>query len=107
MSQRFPFPTKLNPVWWLKNSDQPCDEWGGFWRNPCHNLMWYVIGCTDRLFRRFGPPQDFAPSGWHKHLIIQMWPPFICPFVSYMGERWEWYAGWRYGGAFGARITRK
>lgn len=52
---------KLNPIWWLKNDDDPVPprgyrpedpEWKRklFWafRNPLHNLTFYVIGVADR-----------------------------------------------------------
>jgi hypothetical protein len=109
MSERFPFPTKLNPIWWLKNSDQPGNEWGNWLRNPCHNFFWYVAGAEDRSFYIFGRRGVDLPDigNTHFHLIVQAWPPFICPFFSFIAGKWQGYIGWRSGGALGARITRK
>lgn len=102
MSARFPFPTKWNPLWWLGNVDNPPppgysrSEW--WMRNPLHNLAWYVIGCADRRFRLIGPAH-------RSHVLLQFWPPFICPFLVIERGRFYAYIGWRHDGPFGARVT--
>ena len=59
------FYDKLNPVWWVKNSDEPVPpEWykpddrhrvmKWHFRNPFHNFGNYVIGVADKKFVRSG-----------------------------------------------------
>ena len=112
MSARFPFPTKLNPLWWLKNELDPVPPaeymvgsptWKRrlYWwcRNPFHNFMWFVLGCEDRKHLTLVLIKD------RLHFLFQAWPPFICPYVCYDSPKFFFYLGWRLGGAFGARIT--
>lgn len=122
MSARFPFPRKLVPWWWLGNADDPTpNDWfmpaRDMWlrrvcwwlRNPMHNLVWYVIGCADRRFVRLGTryPSNFNEGGgWVINALVQGWPPFLCPFVSYRGRSWEGYFGWRDDGCFGVAWRR-
>ena len=105
MSARFPFPTKLNPIWWLGNADEPThpdhSRLGWWLRNPFHNLTHYVLGCADRRRLRIGP------GNGGNHLILQFWPPFVCPYICHWGARWEGYLGWREDGELGARFTLK
>jgi hypothetical protein len=78
-----------------------------FWRsrNPFHNLMFYVVGCADRRFKLIGENTNWRePNGLHAHLILQFWPPWFCPYVSYRSPGgFEIYLGWRHDGALGAR----
>lgn len=122
MSARFSTWRKLNPIWWFGNADDPDppiwfwpsrDAWVrrlGWWvRNPFHNLVWYVVGCADRWFVRLGTryPSNFKETGgWVFNALFQAWPPFLCPFVSYRGRKWEWYIGWRDDGCFGIAVRR-
>src|SRR5579863_8074681 len=70
------FYDKLNPVWWLKNQDDPKPpdwykpndkrrklKWS--FRNPMHNFDFYVIGVADKKFSRSGrfPDQNSDPRG--------------------------------------------
>src|ERR1039457_3563042 len=59
------FYDKLNPVWWLQNSDEPAPPPGykpnkkrknikGPFRNPFHNFGNYVIGIAEKPHLRSG-----------------------------------------------------
>ena len=108
---------KWNPLWWVGNADDPAPpEWyrpGArgrvmTWqlRNPLHNFTFYVIGVADREFTRAGrvPDAVFAPAGgWNWAVTRCGW--LRLPFVSFNGERWRFYFGWRERGNFGAKIN--
>lgn len=106
MSARFPFPTKFRLSWWRANADEPshpdftAEEWAR--RNPWHNFTWYVLGCADRRFLRLGSADNSTP-----HVLLQFWPPWICPLIA-LDTRWFFlYLGWRYNGPFGGRFILK
>lgn len=110
MSARFPFPEKWRPVWWLQNADDAppigTSAMAWFWRNFAHNFFWYVAGCADRRFAVIGTNTNWRDGGgWHLHLVLQFWPPWFCPYVSYNSQRIEGYLGWRHDGALGLRLT--
>lgn len=108
---------KWNPVWWLGNADDPVPpDWyrpgsrcrGVLWqlRNPLHNFTFHVIGIADKCFTRTGkfPDAVFAPDGgWNWAVARYGW--LRLPFVSYNGERWRFYLGWRERGNFGGKIN--
>ena len=107
---------KLNPVFWFGNLDDPVPpdsyrpddphrvrKW--YWRNPCHNFMFYVIGIADKEFERVGrfPEKVFCPGeGWNwavcKYKCLRL------PFVSYQKGRFKFYCGWRNRGNFGIEL---
>lgn len=111
--------TKINPIYWFLNDD---DQWPESWynpdsafrvitwyfRNPVHNLFFYVIGIADKkkefiIEGRF-PGQVFAPdpNKWNWTIIKYKWMRF--PFISYIG--WcKFYAGWRERGNLGFKLT--
>jgi len=111
------FYNKLNPVWWLKNSDDPVppnwyrpDEkhrkilWS--FRNPLHNFDFYVIGVADKKFYRSGqyPKMNSDPhGGWDfeaaRYKFIWL------PFVSYHRDNFDFYLGWRNHGNFGIKLN--
>lgn len=111
------FYDKLNPVWWLKNIDDPVPpkwykpddrhrklKWS--FRNPLHNFMFYVIGVADKTFYRSGrfPERVSDPrGGWDfdatRYKIIWL------PFVSYHRQKFDFYFGWRDRGNFGIKIN--
>jgi len=111
------FYNKLNPVWWLKNSDDPVPPnwyrpneknrrmlWS--FRNPLHNFDFYVIGVADKKFYRSGlyPKLNSDPhGGWDfeaaRYKFIWL------PFVSYHRESFDFYFGWRNHGKFGININ--
>lgn len=67
-----------------------------WFRNPLHNLTFYVLGCADKPTAVIGrlPFSVFAPDGgWNWAFTFSGW--FPRPFVSHRGERFQWYVGWR------------
>jgi hypothetical protein len=108
---------KWNPVWWFGNVDDPVPpEWyrpgspnrGWLWqlRNPLHNFTFHVIGIADKPFTRDGrfPKDVFArDGGWNWAIAKHKW--LRLPFISYNGERWRFYLGWRERGNFGGKIN--
>lgn len=109
--------TKWSPIWWFGNVDDPePPAWyrpgspsrGWFWqlRNPLHNFTFYVIGIADQPFTRDGkfPNDVFArDGGWNWAVAKHAW--LRLPFISFNGERWRFYFGWRERGNFGAKIN--
>jgi hypothetical protein len=108
---------KLNPVWWLKNSDDPKPpawyrpgekhrrfKWS--FRNPLHNFDFYIIGVADKKFSRSGrfPDKNSDPrGGWDfeaaRYKFIWL------PFVSYHRPKFDFYFGWRNRGNFGIKVN--
>jgi hypothetical protein len=111
------FYNKMNPVWWLKNSDDPVPpNWyrpnekhrRTLWsfRNPLHNFDFYVIGVADKKFHRSGryPKMNSDPhGGWDFEAARYKF--FWLPFVSYHGENLDFYFGWRNRGNFGIKLN--
>jgi hypothetical protein len=111
------FYQKLNPVWWLKNNDDPKppawyrpDEkhrrlkWG--FRNPFHNFDFYVIGVADKKFARSGkfPALNSDPrGGWD--FEASRYKFIWLPFISYHRPQFDFYFGWRNRGNFGIKIN--
>jgi hypothetical protein len=111
------FYNKLNPVWWLKNSDDPVPpdwyrpnekhrnlKWS--FRNPLHNFHFYVIGVADKEFSRSGkfPEKNSDPRGGWDFAAARY--KFIwLPFVSYHKPKFDFYFGWRNHGNFGIKIN--
>jgi hypothetical protein len=118
------FPTiwqKLNPIWWFGNIDdgiygpedylQGKPQWwralNWFFRNPLHNLTFYVIGRCDKPSYSVGKsPEDVFVEGFNWAFTSILNIP-VLPFVSYQGKSFKWYAGWRTpGGAFGFKLRK-
>jgi hypothetical protein len=92
---------------WNPNQDDTWKRRVGWWfRNPAHNLTFYVIGVAHRETTRTGryPTDVFTPAGgWNWAVTRYRW--LRLPFVSYSG--WvRFYAGWRERGNFGLKLTR-
>jgi hypothetical protein len=110
---------KMNPIWWIGNENDPVDGlkedgtekhrdfypkfplwarkvmWGI--RNPMHNFMFFVVGLADRPeIVNFG--SVWAKEGQKLNIIL--------PFISYRGDEWECYVGWRSGLKFGCAFRR-
>lgn len=119
----YPWYKKINPLWWVGNANDgiaPVDYmmdspylwrvicW--FFRNPLHNLNFYVLGFCDRPSVTYGnePGNVFAASGsgWVWTVtVVYGWLPL--PFVSHIGQTWKIYLGWRsLGGALGVKFQR-
>lgn len=134
VSGRKPFPLskKLNPMWWLMNGDE--HGWAAptsnnnepylpdvknqllrnfYWwcRNPCANLMEFVIGVKDRNFTVYTtrpPANDTVPSDsgqrGFKASVILLYGFVPLPYLAWSGGL-ELYFGWRPNGAFGAKLA--
>lgn len=111
------FYDKLNPVWWLRNADDPTPpDWylpadphrATKWRlrNPFHNFNFYVIGVADKKIVRSGryPEQNSNPNGGWNFAVTRRIAAFL-PFISYDRSWISFYFGWREHGAFGAKLN--
>jgi hypothetical protein len=90
-------PEQKDTLWWRA-------KW--WFRNPAHNLTFYVIGVAHREITRSGkyPNDVFNPEGgWNWAVTSYKWARL--PFVSYAG-RVKFYAGWRERGNFGLKLTK-
>jgi hypothetical protein len=108
---------KWNPKFWFGNLDDPLPpadyrpddrhrvgKW--YFRNPTHNLFFYVIGISDKTFHRAGrhPGEVFNPhGGWNWAGCKYKW--WRLPFVSYQKKSFRFYLGWRERGNFGGKLT--
>lgn len=73
-----------------------------WFRNPCHNLTWFVIGFADRPSVRF----DFSKEevdGWNKSFSLI--DDKLYPFILYKGRKFTFYIGWRGRGNFGIKFN--
>jgi len=109
---------KCNPLWWFGNIDEPiAPDWYRpgkadrnfryHLRNPCHNFFCYVIGISDKTFRRAGkyPNDNFSPrGGWNVAASNYKYPCLWLPFISYQHRGFQFYFGWRNGGNFGIKL---
>ncbi len=112
-----PHGLKWSPKFWLGNQDDPIPpddyrphdrrrvrKW--YFRNPTHNLTFYVIGLGDKTFRRAGkyPDQVFNPhGGWNWAVCKYKW--MRLPFISFQRKSFRFYLGWRERGDFGGKLT--
>ena len=111
-------PDKFNPLWWFGNVDEPvAPDWylpgkahrnfRYHLRNPCHNFFCYVVGMSDKTFRRAGkyPNDNFSPhGGWNVAASNYKCPCLWLPFISYEHRGFQFYTGWRNGGNFGIKL---
>jgi hypothetical protein len=111
------FYDKLNPVWWVENSDEPVPpEWykpadqhrvmKWHFRNPFHNFDNYVIGVADKKFVRSGkyPERNSSPhGGWDFEVARRKM--VLLPFISYQRSGFNFYFGWRERGNFGIKLN--
>jgi len=115
---------KLNPLWALfgnvddglfgdlnfnpqgKRSLWTAIKW--WFRNPMHNLMFYVVGVADKPRMICGPWADAHDRGaeggllWSLTYVGRRWR---LPYVNYTKGRIKAYAGWRPSGAFGFKLN--
>ena len=108
---------KWSPKFWLGNQDDPAPpddyrpgdrnrvhKW--YFRNPTHNLTFYVIGLGDKTFRRAGkyPDQVFNQrGGWNWAVCKYKWVRL--PFISFRRKSFQFYLGWRERGDFGGKLA--
>jgi hypothetical protein len=120
--ERQPLRRKLNPLWWFANDEEPLPpanmyvgkpQWlrVTLWylRNPFQNFGKYVIGVYDKNYTVTGDSPVCATTwldvpgstrtGFKRSRIG--WRPF----VSYVGTRVVWYAGWQWWGFFGLKFN--
>ena len=111
------FYNKLNPVWWLENSDEPVPpawylpadphritKW--YFRNPFHNFTFYVIGIADKKSVRSGRYPDVIAnpnSGWN--FAVSRRKIIFLPFTCYQHGKFEFYFGWHPRGNFGIKLN--
>jgi hypothetical protein len=108
---------KINPVWWFGNLDEPTPpadyrprashrnlDWHV--RNSLHNFTYFVVGISDKPFRRAGryPSRTMNPhDGWNVAVSKYRW--LRLPFVSYKRGEFNFYFGWRTRGNFGIKFN--
>lgn len=120
-----PWWKKIQPWWWLMNDEEPrppADMYQGkpewlrlllwYLRNPFQNFGKYVIGVYDRNYTVTGTPPVCVTAwndmpdcrlGW-KFSVINI-GILRLPFVSYVGKRVMWYAGFQWWGFFGFKFN--
>jgi hypothetical protein len=108
---------KFNPLFWFGNMDDPVPpDWyrpknrmrNTLWkfRNPLHNFFFYVVGIADKEFEIVGrfPGKIGNPNGgWNWTVCRYKW--LRLPMISYKGERFNFYLGWRNHGNLGAKLN--
>jgi len=107
---------KWNPVFWLGNEDDPDPpedyrpddrnrrrKW--YFRNPCHNFTFYVIGIADKEFDQTGrfPGEVFNPNGGWNWTVCR-YKCSCLPFLSVQRGGFQFYCGWRERGNFGMKL---
>ena len=115
--------TKLSPVWWFGNVDDPVPNYdymvgapeadrarSWFWRNFSHNLTCYVIGVKgrDRVIYGSAPIEhgglkDVGCVGvmWKATRVGWLW----LPYLSHASARLVLYVGWRFNGGSGIKFN--
>lgn len=120
-----PWYRKLNPLWALFGNDDDSiygdERWRAgrpktiglavkwWFRNPFHNLFFYVIGVADRRRSFWSHPDRLwgTVDGWTFHWLQVDGLRWKFPFASYRSARISAYAGWRPYGAFGFKFQIK
>lgn len=82
-----------------------------WFRNPFHNLTWYVLGVADkeRVVRGPWAPSFHRPEGgwlWCFTDVQVLGFTVSLPFISYLSATRKGYAGWRPSGSFGFKFNR-
>lgn len=82
-----------------------------WFRNPFHNLTWYVLGVADKQRVVRGPwaPSFHRPEGgwlWCFTDVQVLGFTVSLPFISYLSATRKGYAGWRPSGSFGFKLNR-
>lgn len=74
-----------------------------WFRNPFHNLTWYVIGFADKESTRFDMQKQDGP-GWN--FSFSLFEQKLYPFCLYQGKVYTFYFGWRSRGHFGIKFNK-
>ena len=94
------------PSWFKPNDKHRILKW--YIRNPFHNFTFYIIGLEDKDRICYGiNAGKVLTDGFCVYLSKIKGLPIIVPFLSYqrtMKNRiFQFYIGWRRGGAFGIK----
>ena len=78
-----------------------------WFRNPFHNLTWFIIGFADKPSVRFDFNQEEV-EGWNKSFSLagDSKKDKLYPFILYKRKRFTFYIGWRGRGNFGIKLNR-
>ncbi len=76
-----------------------------WFRNPCHNFTWHVIGFADKNTKRFDFQKEDGP-GWNYAMTYVPGNESVYPFFLYHGKVWTFYIGWRGRGTFGIKFNK-
>lgn len=91
------------------NPEGKTDAWTAvkwWFRNPLHNLTWHVIGFVQESTTRYDM-RDIDGPGWNlAYSVRDAYPKRKYRFARYIGDGWEFYAGWRARGNFGLKLRR-
>jgi len=80
-----------------------------WFRNPCHNFTWHVIGFAQKLSTRVDFQAEDGP-GWNyaMTLIKGLDDKFtLYPYFLYLSSKIKFYIGWRGRGTFGIKFNIK
>lgn len=82
-----------------------------FYRNPLHNLQWYILGIVDTIdewdITGDYPKDVWNPNdGWNRLTFTHKTTGKHKHFRSYRGKYIEFYFGIRYNGAYGVAFRR-
>jgi hypothetical protein len=81
-----------------------------WFRNPAHNLTFYVLGVADKERLVCGPHGDdhqLEGGGFVWSFTMVMGSKIKLPYINYTKGRIKAYAGWRPSGAFGFKLNFK
>ena len=108
---------KLNPLFWFSNMDDPvppkwyrpdnrCRTVLWHFRNPLHNLFFYVLGIADKEFEIVGrfPGRIGNPDGGWNWTVCK-YKCLRLPFISYSRGKFSFYLGWRNRGNLGMKFN--
>lgn len=91
--------------WNPKRKDDIAIRIQWWFRNPCHNLTWHVIGFAQYDTVRFDFQKEDGP-GWNYAMSYVPDKQSIYPFFLYQGKVWTFYIGWRGRGTFGIKFNK-
>lgn len=80
-----------------------------WFRNPCHNLTWHVLGFAQTSSTRVDWQTDDGP-GWNYAITLIKGADgkyTVYPYWLYLSPRIKYYFGWRGRGTFGIKFNIK
>lgn len=122
VSGRKPIPpgTKLNPLWWIGNDwdvvppswfyPEKSARWRAFmwwWRNPFENFKRWVCGVGDLNYtvRLIGDSWWTTGNVTNRNWEVGLIDGFL-PWLSYSGDKFEFYIGWQPVGVAAIKCAR-